>query len=205
MGYPYAFEELVVVDLPQDDRNELYKEDDDRHVVDSALGPVHYRYHSMADLSAYPEASFDLVFSGQSIEHVPVDEADKVLGEVARVLRPGGHLALDTPNATVCRLQQAEFIDPDHEHEYTHGEMSDKLRANGFEILEAKGLNHAGRSLAAGVFSAEDVANHPGPLRRHRELLHPQLSLPDAGDEPMTDEAMIDAGAPAWTTPTGPT
>jgi SAM-dependent methyltransferase len=162
MGYPYAFEELVVVDLPQDDRNELYKEDGNRHVVDSALGPVHYHYHSMADLSAYPEASFDLVFSGQSIEHVPVDEADKVLREVARVLRPGGHLALDTPNATVCRLQQAEFIDPDHDHEYTHGELSDKLRANGFEILEAKGLNHAGRSLAAGVFSPEDVANHPG-------------------------------------------
>jgi SAM-dependent methyltransferase len=162
MGYPYPFEELVVVDLPQDDRNDLYKEDQDRHVVDTALGPVHYRYHSMADLSAYAEASFDLVYSGQSIEHVPVGEADKVLGEVARVLRPGGHLALDTPNATVCRLQQAEFIDPDHDHEYTHGEMSEKLQANGFEILEAKGLNHAGRSLAAGVFSAEDVATHRG-------------------------------------------
>jgi hypothetical protein len=26
MGYPYRFEELVVVDLPQDDRNELYRE-----------------------------------------------------------------------------------------------------------------------------------------------------------------------------------
>ena len=26
MGYPYAFDELVVVDLPPDDRNDLYKE-----------------------------------------------------------------------------------------------------------------------------------------------------------------------------------
>lgn len=162
MGYPYRFEELVVVDLPQDDRNELYRESNERHVVDTPLGPVHYHYHSMADLSAYEDGSFDLVYSGQSIEHVPVDVADKVLAEVARVLRPGGYLGLDTPNAVVCRLQQAEFIDPDHEHEYTHPEMVDKLEAAGFHILEAKGLNHAGRSLAAGEFSTEEVATQRG-------------------------------------------
>jgi SAM-dependent methyltransferase len=162
MGYPYAFEQLVVVDLPQGDRNDLYKEDNDRHVVDTPLGPVHYHYHSMADLSAYPDGSFDLVYSGQSIEHIPVDLADKVLAEVARVLRPGGHLALDTPNARVCRLQQAEFIDPDHDYEYTHGEMSEKLAAAGFDVLDAKGLNYAGASLAAGEFSAQDVATHRG-------------------------------------------
>jgi len=162
MGYPYPFEQIVVVDLPQDDRNDLYREDHVRHVVETPLGPVHYHYHSMADLSAYPDASFDLVYSGQSIEHVPVADADKVLAEVVRVLRPGGHLGLDTPNATVCRLQQAEFIDPDHDHEYTHQEMVDKLHAAGFDILDAKGLNHAGRSLAAGVFSTQDVATQRG-------------------------------------------
>ncbi|HXQ62033.1 MAG TPA: methyltransferase domain-containing protein [Acidimicrobiales bacterium] len=162
MGYPYAFDRLVVVDLPQGDRNDLYREDHDRHIVDTPLGPVHYHYHSMTDLSAYPDASFDLVYSGQSIEHVPVADADKVLTEVARVLRPGGHLALDTPNATVCRLQQAEFIDPDHDHEYTHHEMVDKLRCNGFEVVEMKGLNHAGRSLAAGEFSTREVATQRG-------------------------------------------
>jgi len=162
MGYPYPFDQLVVVDLPQGDRNDLYKEDNDRHVVDTPLGPVHYHYHSMADLSAYPDASFDLVYSGQSIEHVPVALADKVLSEVARVLRPGGYLGLDTPNATVCRVQQAAFIDPDHDYEYTHGEMVDKLQANGFDILEAKGLNHAGRSLATGQFSTQEVATQRG-------------------------------------------
>jgi ubiquinone/menaquinone biosynthesis C-methylase UbiE len=162
MGYPYPFEQVVVVDLPQDDRNQLYKEDHDRHVVETPLGPVHYHYHSMADLSSYPDASFDLVYSGQSIEHVPVDDADKVLTEVARVLRRGGYLALDTPNAAVCRRQQPGFIDPDHDYEYTHAEMADKLRASGFEILEAKGLNHAGRSLAAGEFSMTEVATQRG-------------------------------------------
>jgi SAM-dependent methyltransferase len=162
MGYPYPFDQLVVVDLPQDDRNALYQEVADRHVVETGLGPVHYHYHSMTDLSSYPDGSFDLVYSGQSIEHVSVSEADKVLTEVARVLRPGGYLGLDTPNATVCRLQQAEYIDPDHDHEYTHREMVEKLRGAGFDVLEAKGLNHAGRGLAAGEFSAAEVATQRG-------------------------------------------
>ena len=73
MGYPYAFDDLVVVDLPSEERNELYRETACPEVTQTALGPVRYRYHSMADLSDYADKSVDLVYSGQSIEHVPVD------------------------------------------------------------------------------------------------------------------------------------
>ena len=104
MGYPYEFDDLVVIDLPSQERNELYREDDAHEVTQTRLGPVRYRYHSMVDLSDYPDGSVDLVYSGQSIEHVPSDVADKVLSEVRRVLRPGGHLGLDTPNARVTEL-----------------------------------------------------------------------------------------------------
>jgi predicted SAM-dependent methyltransferase len=162
MGYPYAFDELIVVDLPPDDRNDLYKETVSRHVTHTELGPVQYRYHSMSDLTQYADASFDLVYSGQSIEHVPVEEAERVLVGAARILRPGGYLALDTPNARVCRLQQPGFIDPDHDYEYTHGEMMDKLHEAGFEVREAKGLNYAGDSLARGEFSVQEVSTRRG-------------------------------------------
>jgi SAM-dependent methyltransferase len=158
MGYPYDFDDLVVIDLPSDERNEIYQEDGTRTVIDTHRGPVRYRYHSMADLSGFDDGSVDLVYSGQSIEHVPVDVADTVLSEVRRVLRPGGHLALDTPNARVTRLQQDAFIDPDHEHEYTHAELSEKLRRAGLEVIDAKGLTYAGPSLAAGHFDAAQVA-----------------------------------------------
>jgi 2-polyprenyl-3-methyl-5-hydroxy-6-metoxy-1,4-benzoquinol methylase len=43
-----------------------------------------------------PDASFDTVFSCETIEHVP-DPARSVR-ELARVLRPGGRLFLTTPN-----------------------------------------------------------------------------------------------------------
>jgi SAM-dependent methyltransferase len=162
MGYPYPFDDLVVIDLPSDERNELYQESAAHEVTVTALGPVRYRYHSMVDLSEYPDGSVDLVYSGQSIEHVPVSVADTVLGEVRRVLRPGGYLGLDTPNARVTRLQQPEFVDPDHEHEYTDVELRAKLTAAGFEVACAWGLNHAGPSLAAGSFDSEQVATARG-------------------------------------------
>ena len=76
MGYPYRFDDLVVIDLPSEERNELYREDTAHAVTTTALGPVRYRYHSMVDLSDYADDSVDLVYSGQSIEHVPLEVAD---------------------------------------------------------------------------------------------------------------------------------
>jgi len=165
-GYPYAFDETIVVDLPSHERHSLYRDRSDtapaRDEVVTRLGVVRYRYHSMVDLSGLDDESFDLVYSGQSIEHVTADEADVVLKEVARVLKPGGVLAVDTPNAAVCRLQQAELIDPDHKVEYTAGELDAKLAASGFDVIERKGLNYAGASVASGAFDAIDTAKHWG-------------------------------------------
>ena len=70
MGYPYTFDEIVIVDLPSEDRHELYQDDQRLTSVDVAGGRVSYRYHSMTDLSSYPAASFDMVYSGESIEHI---------------------------------------------------------------------------------------------------------------------------------------
>jgi SAM-dependent methyltransferase len=162
LGYPYPFEELVIVDLPSEERHAIYRSDDARHEVRSPLGPVRYRYHSMTDLSDFADASVDLVYSGQSIEHVAPDEGSIVLKEVWRILRPGGHLALDTPNARVTRLQQEAFVDPDHKVEYTHDEVSRTLREAGFQIVEAKGLNYGGHSVASGCFDADEVARNSG-------------------------------------------
>jgi SAM-dependent methyltransferase len=162
MGYPYRFDELVIIDLPPDDRHPIYRKNDDLRYVESHLGTVTYRYHSMTDLSAFADASFDLVYSGQSIEHVTPDEGMLVMKEVHRVLRPSGYFALDTPNARVTRLASPEFIDPDHKVEYTHPELSGMLVDAGFAVVEAKGLNYAGPSVAAGRFNADEVATAAG-------------------------------------------
>ena len=160
--YPYAFDELVIVELPSDQRHEHYLDVKEGDTVPTHLGPVRYHYHSMTDLSAYENGSFDLVYSGQTIEHVEEADADKVLEEVRRVLRPGGWFAFDTPNGAVCRLQQAEFIDPDHKVEYTHAQVLEKLGRAGFEVVRQHGLNYAGRSVAERRFDLPETARRWG-------------------------------------------
>jgi ubiquinone/menaquinone biosynthesis C-methylase UbiE len=47
-----------------------------------------------ADSLAYPDASFDRVFSSMMFHHVEGDDKEKMLREVRRVLRPGGSFHL---------------------------------------------------------------------------------------------------------------
>ncbi|MBW2617442.1 MAG: methyltransferase domain-containing protein [Deltaproteobacteria bacterium] len=163
MGYPYPFEELVIVDLPLTERHSLYAEGHEPlEKVETHLGPVRYVYTSMADLSVFHDEFFDLVHCGQTIEHVTREEAEVVLAEVKRVLKPGGHFCLDTPNRRATRLSSEEFIDPDHKVEYHHEELSAMLVRAGFEIQEAKGFNRMSGCFEANRFDAHEAIKNPG-------------------------------------------
>jgi SAM-dependent methyltransferase len=164
-GYPYSFESLTIIDLPRDQRHPIYANICGEYpdVIETPQGPVRYVYTSMADLSAFDAESFDLVYSGQSIEHVSRHDAETTCREVCRVLRPGGQFCLDTPNRAVTRLEFPEsWINPDHEHEYTHGELSALLESHGFVIREAKGLALFAESLQRGVFDYNEGMRHAG-------------------------------------------
>ena len=161
LGYPYDFERLTIVDLPSDLRHPSYQSDEHVEVV-TPRGPVAYDYRSMTDLDHYGDAMFEGVYMGQSIEHITTDEARHVLGEIRRVLEPGGWLAIDTPNGRVCRLQQAEFIDPDHKVEYEQAELRELITSSGLTIEGLWGLNYMGDAAARGQFSATEAAGNRG-------------------------------------------
>ena len=161
MGYPYNFGQLTIVDLPPEGRHDLYKSDRYSDVM-SPRGPIRYEFRSMTDLSFAADASVDLVYSGQTIEHVTQEDGDVTLAEVHRVLRPGGYFAVDTPNATTCRLGSPDFIDPDHKVEYTAGELTAKVEAAGLNVLTRRGLNLATSSWERGELDEGEVASNPG-------------------------------------------
>jgi len=67
------------------------------HAAASGLA-IEYRTGSGEQLPL-PDASFDVVACCDVLEHV--DDVDRVIGEVARVLKPGGLFFFDTINRTV--------------------------------------------------------------------------------------------------------
>jgi len=97
----------------------------------------------------YEDSSFDLVLFCEMIEHFP-DDPVHTLTEVRRVLAPGGHLVLTTPNAArlenVCRMVNGEAVADGysgygvygrHNREFTMPEIVRLLSENGFEVERA--------------------------------------------------------------------
>jgi 2-polyprenyl-3-methyl-5-hydroxy-6-metoxy-1,4-benzoquinol methylase len=71
--------------------------------VEQAARKYPYVQFIQADILEWqcPEGEFDVVVSQEVLEHV-LDQA-KYLDVVRRLLKPGGHLILTTPNARTCR------------------------------------------------------------------------------------------------------
>lgn len=160
-----------MVDLPVEERDTIYQGGSAGEPVLSELGPVEFAFHSMVDLSRYGDGSFDLVYSGQSIEHVTEEEGDAVAREAFRVLAPGGWFCLDTPNGPVWRLRSEVPMNHDHEIEYAPGQLVEKLERAGFEVTECKGLNLMREGVAAGVFDEAEASAHPGVFAPAEECL----------------------------------
>jgi ubiquinone/menaquinone biosynthesis C-methylase UbiE len=157
MGYAHPFHRMVMVDLAPDERHALYR--DARFGPRDAAG-IQIHAGDMTRLEAFADASFDLAWSGQSIEHVDCDAGARMCAEVFRVLAPGGVFCLDTPNRGITALHTREvgggFIHPEHKHEYAVRELRDLLAESGFEIAEARGICEMPFTRATGVFHYED-------------------------------------------------
>src|SRR5262249_22876982 len=164
MGYPYSFDKLTIIEMPPENRHEIYGDlGFFREVVQSRQGPIHWVYASMTDLAGFGDETLELVFSGETLEHITRADGDHVCREAYRVLKPGGYFCLDTPNRAVTKLHFPDsWIHPEHQHEYTHAELAGLLQKHGFLIRDAKGIALAQESVASGIFSQEECIRHEG-------------------------------------------
>lgn len=165
MGYPYDFDELVIIDLPSPERHPLFQTGHNPDLA-SAHGPVRYLFRSMIDLDDLPDGSADLIVSGQSFEHITPEDGETMLRQVARLLSPDGVLALDTPNRAVtaieCAMTGDEWINPDHKIEYTHAQMLDLFHAAGLVVQRAHGLGYMPDTVRTGSWHPEELVRNRG-------------------------------------------
>ena len=112
----------------------------------------------------FPDRAFDRAFSVEMMEHVFRPDRPRVLAEIARVLKPGGRLALSTPNPaspiealkrlavrwpalrrrlpSACFPEATDDLGRYHPYRYHHpltrGELRAGLEAAGFRVDGAR-------------------------------------------------------------------
>jgi hypothetical protein len=94
--------------------------------------------NTLGDMRQVPGEEVDLVFAGQTIEHLWPEDLSGFLCESYRVLRPGGWIVLDSPNRLVTRA--LGWAHPQHTVELTVDEIVELLELAGFENLSVRGV-----------------------------------------------------------------
>ena len=98
------------------------------------------------DVFPFKDNTYDLVLCCEVLEHLLINPSH-TLYEAHRVLRPGGHLLITTPNAlrwdnlfamirgsNIYDRYHGNGIYGRHNREYSTSEVADLLKANGYEI-----------------------------------------------------------------------
>ena len=126
--------------------DERYPTPVERHIGVEAFSPppdplpprVEWLQRTLGDLSPVPDASVDLVFAGEVLEHLWPEDVAGFLAEAHRVLVPEGTIALDSPNRVVTT--KLGWNHPEHTVEFTVGEVRELLGLAGFDDVEIRGV-----------------------------------------------------------------
>lgn len=94
--------------------------------------------NTCSDMSSIGDASADLVFSGQNVEHLWPEEVVGFLTESARIMEKGGLLVVDSPNRTIT--EALGWSQPEHTVELTVEEAAQLIQHAGFDIEAVRGV-----------------------------------------------------------------
>lgn len=120
-------------------------------LVDQAGAPANFRFMRTDGTSlALADGTADLVYSNQLMEHLHPDDARQQLGEIIRVLRPGGRYVCSTPNRLTGPHDISCYFDHEprgfHLREYDHASLAAMFRDAGFRSTRAV-VNVKGRRM----------------------------------------------------------
>ena len=132
----------------------------------------------------FPDGSFDKVIAAEVLEHIPDDW--RALREIARVLRPGGQVAVTVPAwlpERICWRLSDDYhnVPGGHVRIYTRAEMETKLAQAGLRVSghhHAHGLHSPYWWLKCAVGVHDD--DHPLARAYHRLLVWDIMRKPAA-------------------------
>ena len=101
-------------------------------IGDQVAGGVEPLVQPATSLPMLGDASIDVVFASNFLEHLHHDEISAVLAEAKRVLRPEGTLILVQPNFRLCPGRY--FDDYTHVSIWSDVGLAGFLEANGFKV-----------------------------------------------------------------------
>jgi SAM-dependent methyltransferase len=132
----------------------------------------------------FPDSSFDRVIAAEVLEHIPADQ--RALREIARVLRPGGQLAVTVPAwlpERICWGLSADYhnVPGGHVRIYTRPELTAKLAQAGLR----PGAHHHAHGLHSPYWWLKCVVGvhddeHPLAKAYHRLLVWDIMKRPAA-------------------------
>jgi ubiquinone/menaquinone biosynthesis C-methylase UbiE len=171
--------------------------------AEGEAGPPAQAAAVAADATRLPfaDGSFDAVIVAEILEHVPNDTA--ALAEVARVLRPGGVIAVTVPAwlpERICWALSTEYheVPGGHVRIFTRAELTAKLTAAGLAPTgghHAHGLHSAYWWLKCAVGVHDDA--HPAVRGYHQLLVWdimrkpPLTRLAEAALNPVIGKSLV--------------
>jgi SAM-dependent methyltransferase len=167
MGYPHKFKKITVIDLPPNERDPMYK-NLKLKPKKTPSGTIKVHFGDMCNMNFLRSNTIDMVWSGESIEHVDALAGAQMIKEAYRILKPGGFFCLDTPNRIITEIHTAwnggGFIHPEHKIEYYPEQLQAMLYDGGFDIVDRRGVREMPRTYATKQFDYSDfILGNPLP------------------------------------------
>jgi SAM-dependent methyltransferase len=104
--------------------------------------------HVEGSQTPWPDATFDIVCSLETIEHITEDHLVTWMAEIHRLLKPGGLALFTTPHAepldaksVFCPVCESVFHPWQHIHSWTETSLSAILKQSRFEVIFCRGMN----------------------------------------------------------------
>lgn len=88
---------------------------------------ITYKQHYVGRTPPFPQQYYDIVFSGEVLEHI--DQPETLLNEAYNALKPGGIFILTTPSGSSIQSQE-------HVWEFDHQDVEDLYLQAGFDRVE---------------------------------------------------------------------